>query len=195
MSEQLTKIMTGRVRASYANVFEPRAQKAGDEPKYSIALLIDKSDKATLKAIDGAINAAIAEGTAKKWGGKQPAKLKLPLRDGDEEQPGDENYTGKMFLNARSPQDRKPGIVGTTKGGDGKLLPIVDPEEFYSGCYCRATITFYAYESNGSKGVAVGLNNIQKLADGPRLSGGASAEEDFSDMEIEDDDDDLTGGV
>lgn len=168
MSE--TKVITGKVRFSYANVFEPKAAQEGAEPKYSVSLIIDKNDKKTLKAIEKAIEAAIEAGKA-KFGGKIPKNLKLPLRDGDEEREDDENYEGKMFVNASS--SNKPGVV------DEDLNPIMDREDFYSGCYGRASLNFYAFNVSGNKGVACGLNNLQFLEDGDRLSGGASAEEDF----------------
>jgi hypothetical protein len=172
-----TKVITGpKTRFSYANVFEPKSINGGDA-KYSVSLLIDKKDKKTLDKIEAAVQAAIEEGKG-KWGGKIPKKLKLPLRDGDEER-DDEAYAGKMFINANS--STKPGVV------DEDLNPIMDQDEFYSGCFGRASVNFYAYNSNGSVGIACGLNHLQKLADGDRLSGGASAEEDFGAI----DDDDL----
>ena len=172
-----TKVITGpKTRFSYANVFEPKSINGGDA-KYSVSLLIDKKDKKTLDKIEAAVQAAIEEGKG-KWGGKIPKKLKLPLRDGDEER-DDDAYAGKMFLNANS--SAKPGVV------DEDLNPIMDADEFYSGCFGRASVNFYAFNSNGSVGIACGLNNLQKLADGDRLSGGASAEEDFGAIEDEDD--------
>ena len=107
----------------------------------------------------------------KKWGGTIPKKLKLPLRDGDEEREEDEAYQGHFFINANS--TKKPGIV------DADLNPIMDKDEFYSGCYGRASINFYPFDAAGNKGIAVGLNNLQKTEDGERLAGGSSAEDDF----------------
>jgi hypothetical protein len=172
-----TKVITGKVRFSYAHVHEPKAIQEGQEPKYSVSILIDKSDKVTLGKIEAAIDAAMEEGKA-KFGGKIPKNLKLPLRDGDEEREDDENYAGKMFVNAAS--KTKPGIVGPDREA------IMSNDEFYSGCYGRASLNFYAYDVQ-SKGIACGLNNLQKLEDGPRLSGGSSAEDDFAE------DDDLLG--
>lgn len=178
MSE--TKVITGKVRFSYANVFEPKAMNENSAPKYSVSLVIPKKDKKTLDKIKAAIESAIEEGKTSKWGGKVPKSLKTPLRDGDEEREDDEVYQGMMFVNANS--GNKPGLV------DADLNPILDKSEFYSGCYGRASINFYAYDSNGSKGIACGLNNLQKLEDGERLAGGgASAEDDFG----KSDDDDL----
>lgn len=177
-----TKVITGKVRFSYCNVFTPKAMNEGDEPKYSVCLLIPKSDTATVEKIKKAIEAAKVAGMAKIGkNGKIPAGVKLPLRDGDTEREDSPECQGHYFMNASSL--RQPGIV------DRDRQAIIDPNELYSGCYGRASINFYAFNSNGNKGIAVGLNNLQKLADGERLSGGASAEEDFAD----DFDEDLMG--
>lgn len=172
-----TKVITGKVRFSYAHVFEPNAINEGDDKKYSVSILIPKTDKVTLGKIEKAVEAAKQEGKG-KWNGKIPPVLKLPLRDGDAERPDDEAYEGCMFLNANSVN--KPGIVGPDRE------EIMSNEEFYSGCFGRASINFYAYNQSGNKGIACGLNNLQKLEDGDRLSGGGStAAEDFgSDDEL-----------
>jgi hypothetical protein len=140
--------------------------------------LIPKKDKKTISKIEAAVEAAKEAGKA-KFGNKIPKTLKLPLRDGDEEREDDEAYAGHYFINATSKS--KPGIV------DQDLNPIMDQDEFYSGCYGRASINFYAFNVSGNKGIAAGLNNLQFLEDGERLSGGASAEEDFGDLSDDDD--------
>lgn len=167
-----TRVITGEVRLSYANLFEAKSIQ-GSKPKYSVSLIIPKSDKATLAKIEAAIDAAIEAGTA-KFGGKRPNKaaLKLPLRDGDTER-DDEAYANSMFVNANS--TTPPQVV------DESLAPILDRSQVYSGCYGRASITFYAFNTNGNKGIACGLGNVQKLRDGEPLGGGhISAEEDFA---------------
>ena len=174
------KVVTGKVRMSYANVFEPKSIN-GSEPKYSVSILIPKSDKATINKIKTAINKVMEEGKNSKWGGKIPKKLKTPLRDGDEEREDDEAYADCFFINCNS--TRAPKVV------DKDLNPIIDDEEFYSGCYGKVSITLFAFSSNGSNGIGAGLNNIQKLSDGERLAGGSSPEEDFGN-DFEDDDDD-----
>ena len=174
-----TKVITGKVRFSYANVFEPKSINGSDE-KYSTSILIDKKDTKTIKAIRNAIEAAKQAGVS-KFGGKIPAKLKEPLRDGDEEREDDENYQGKYFINANA--KTKPGLV------DKKGRPIIDSTEFYSGCYGYASITFYAFNSNGNKGIACGLNNIMKTDDGEPLGGRSRAEDDFANLITEDEDD------
>lgn len=175
-----TKVITGKVRFSYAHVFEP-ASINGSEEKYSVSIIIDKEDKKTISAIEKAVEAAKQAGMA-KFGGKIPGSLKLPLRDGDVDREDDEVYAGKMFINANA--KTKPGLV------DKKGRPIIDPTEFYSGCYGYASITFYAFNSNGNKGIACGLNNIMKTEDGEPLGGRSKAEDDFAAL-IDNDDDDF----
>ena len=172
-----TKVVTGTVRLSYEHVWEPASINGGEE-KYSASLIIPKSDKATVNAIQKAVDAAIEEGLA-KFGGKKPNKaaIKLPLRDGDAERE-DEAYQNSFFVNANS--RTAPQVV------DRSVQPILDRNEVYSGCYIRASITFYAFNSNGNKGVACGLNNIQKIRDGEPLGGRANAAEDFTTVEDED---------
>ena len=178
----LTKVVTGKVRFCYVNVFEPTAMNDGDTPKYNICILIPKSDTATVDKIKKAIEAAKEVGKAKlaDKNGRIPNNLKLPLRDGDDERGDDPAFEGHYFINANSL--RQPSIV------DRSLNPILDRSEFYSGCYGRASINFYAFNVS-SKGIAAGLNNLQKLADGEMLAGGSTAEEDFGgDNEFTDDD-------
>ena len=182
----MSKVITGKVRFSYVNIFNSRSFQAGQDEKYSICLLIPKSDKKTLAAIKAAIDEAIEEGIKSKWNGKKPANLKLPLRDGDVERAEEaEEYEDMYFLNANSNQ--KPGII------DMHRNEVLDSTEVYSGCWGRASINFYPFNSNGNKGVGVGLNNVQKLGDGEALGGTrASAESDFAD-DFDGDDDDMLG--
>lgn len=172
--ENSTKVVTGKVRFCYVNVFEPTAMNEGDTPKYNVCILIPKTDKKTLENIQKAIDAAKLIGKAKlaNKNGQIPADaaLKLPLRDGDAERADDPAFKNCYFINANS--NRKPSIV------DRDLNPIMEKEEFYSGCYGRASINFYAFNVS-SKGIAAGLNNLQKLEDGEMLAGGSTAEEDF----------------
>jgi len=183
-----TRVVTGKVRFSYLHVFEKHSVDGDNEKdgKYSVSLLIDKDDKKTLKAIQSAIEAATAEGKKDKFGGRIPKNLKTPLRDGDDERPDDEAYENMMFINCSS--NRRPGLVGPNP-----KIPITDEEELYSGCYGRAAINFFAFNVSGNKGIAAGLNNLQKLEEGEPLSGGRTALEDFGDGEFDDyeEDDDL----
>lgn len=177
MAELKTKVVTpDNVRFSYAHVLEPsRGMNDDAEPKFSVAVLVPKTAKATLKLISDAISAAKEQGKEKKWGGKIPATLKTPMRDGDEERPDDPAYAGMFFFNASS--KRKPQVIDR----DGKL--IEDPMDFYSGCWGRISVNMYPYSTNGNKGVGAGLGNIIKIKDDESLGGGGSrAQDDFSDL-------------
>lgn len=181
ITNQDTKVITGKVRLSYVHAFKPAAVDEGQDPKYSVCILIDKKDKETLSKIKKAIEAAKEAGKA-KFGGKIPANLKTPLRDGDEEyEDGNrgEEFQGCYFINASS--KTKPGIIDKNKE------TITDSDALYSGCYGRVSINFYAFNTAGNKGIAAGLNNIQKVAEGDFLGGRSRAEDEFD--EFEDDDD------
>lgn len=172
-----TKVITGpNTRWSYANVWQAKAINGGT-PKFSVSLIIPKSDTATVSKIKAAIQAAYEEGESKlKGNGKTvPAlsALKTPLRDGDLERPDDEAYANAYFVNANS--STAPGIV------DADRQPIIDTSEVYSGVYGRASINFYAFNTNGNRGIACGLNNLQKIHDGEPLGGKSRAEDDFAD--------------
>ena len=187
-----TKVLTGKVRLSYAHIFEPQSIDGGEE-KYSCAILIPKTDKETLRKIQAAVNAAIEQGKS-KWGGKVPANLKKPLRDGDDERPDDENYAGHYFLNATS--KTKPGIakpIGKDANGKTKFQEITDSTEVYSGCYARVSLNFYAFDAKGNRGVAAGLNNIVKVQDGEPLAGRTTVSDEFADEDfgIDGDDEDF----
>lgn len=180
-----TKVITGLVRFSYVHIFKPTAIDESSDEKYSISIIIPKKDTATLNKVKMAIEAAKEAGKS-KWGGKIPAKLKTPLRDGDEDRPDDEAYAHSYFINCSS--KTKPGVV------DKYTQDIMDEDEVYSGCYGRVAINFYSYDKNGNKGIAAGLNNVQKIKDGEPLGGRSSASDDFGDglgEQFEDDDEDI----
>lgn len=166
-------------RLSYAHIFTP-ASVNGSDPKYSVSAIIDKKDTKTIAAIKAAIEQAKKDSVS-KWGGKVPANLHTPLRDGDIDRPDDAAYAGCYFLNANSRQ--APQVV------DAHVQPILDPNEVYSGCYGKISVTFYGYNSNGNRGIAAGLGNVQKLRDGESLGGRSSAADDF---QTEDDEDFLS---
>ena len=163
-------------RFSYLHCLEPDSVNGG-EPKFSVSAIVPKSDIKTVEAIKGAIEQAKKDSIS-KWGGKIPSNLKMPLRDGDIDRPDDEAYKNCYFFNANSRQ--APQIV------DNKVQAIIDQSEVYSGCYGRISVTFYGYNSNGNRGIAAGLGNIQKLKDGEPLGGRNSATDDFSTVDNED---------
>ena len=176
------KVITGTdTRWSYANVWEPKSINGGT-PKFSVSLIIPKSDTKTVAKIEAAIEAAYKEGEAKLKGNSRtvPAlsAIKTPLRDGDAERPDDPAYANSYFMNANS--NTAPGIV------DADCQPILDRSEVYSGVYGRASVNFYAFNSNGNRGIACSLNNLQKIRDGEHLGGKSSAEDDFATADEED---------
>ena len=169
-----TKVVTGECRFSYANLWEAKAMDEKSKPKYSVSLIIPKSDTKTIEKVKAAIQAAYDEGKSKLSNGKSVPSLnsiKTPLRDGDIDRPDDEAYANSYFINANSLL--APGIV------DADRQPILE----HSGIYGRASITFYAFNTKTSRGIACGLQNVQKLRDGDPLGGHSSAEEDFTDDE------------
>ena len=180
--ENPMKVITGPdTRWSYANVWDAKSINGG-APKFSVSLIIPKDDTATVNKIKAAIQSAYEEGQSKlKGNGKTVPTLsiiKTPLRDGDLERPDDEAYAGCYFINANSAS--APGIV------DSDRQPVIDRSEVYSGVYGRASINFYAFNSNGNKGIACGLNNLQKIKDGEPLGGKSRAEDDFATADDED---------
>ncbi len=177
-----TKVITGKeTRWSYASVWEPKSINGGT-PKFSVSLIIPKSDTITVGKIKSAIKAAYKEGEARLRGNGKSlptlTSLKVPLRDGDIERPDDDAYANAFFLNANS--TTAPGIV------DADCNPVLNQGEVYSGVYGRASISFYAFNSNGNRGIACGLQNLQLIRDGEPLGGKASAESDFATDDDED---------
>ena len=176
------KVITGVCRLSYANIWQAKSINGG-APKYSASVLIPKSDTKTVAKVKAAIQAAYEEGEGKlKGNGKTVpslASLKTPLRDGDTERPDDEAYAGHWFINANS--NTAPGVV------DANREPIYDTSEIYSGVYARVSLSFYAFNSNGNRGIACALQNIQKVRDGEALGGKSKAEDDFNDNFTSDD--------
>jgi hypothetical protein len=180
-AEQSTKIVIGPVRFSYLKVWQPDSVEEGGEKKYSVSLIIPKSDKALIKKINEAINAAKEQGKANKFGGKIPGSLKLPLRDGDTDRSEDEAYENSYFINASC--KTKPGVV------DKNRQPVLNQDEVYSGCFGYASITFYAFNTSGNKGIAAGLIHIMKSKDGVPLGGRSTAEYEFAELDFDDTDD------
>ena len=188
MNENVTtKCRIGEVRLSYVHIFQPEATAEGGEKKYSVSLIIPKTNKALLNEIKVAIEAAKQAGVA-KFGGKLPANLKTPLRDGDQERPDDDAYAGCYFINASS--RTKPGVVKRMKvNGQTVMVEVTNEEDVYSGCYGFASVNFFAFNTSGNKGIAAGLNNVLKTRDGEYLGGRASAQTDFGDINLEEYDD------
>ena len=168
-------VTTGKVRLSFCHLWEPYAQNPEDEPKYSVTILIPKTDTATLNAIYAEMAAAEQQGVVSKWKGVKPPVVKIPLYDGDGVRPSGEPFgpecNGCMVMTTSS--KTQPSIV------DMQVQPILDRGEVYSGCYARVSLNFYPYANSGNKGIGCGLNAVQKLEDGEPLAGRVSAQEAF----------------
>lgn len=178
----VTRVVTkgGRIRFSYLSAFTARAAQEGQKPKFSVSAIIRKDDKENLTIIKAAIEAAKEAGKAKlAVNGKIPGNIKMPLRDGDTDRPGDDTYANCYFINCSSGQ--KPGIV------DANRNAIINENDIWSGDWGNLDINFYAFNTSGNKGVAAGLNNIQKIRDGEPLSGRQSAENAFGEDNSNDD--------
>ena len=177
-----TKINIGEVRLSYVHIFQPEAVADGGDKKYSVSMIIPKSNRKLVADIKESIEAAAQAGLA-KFGGKRPANLKTPLRDGDLERPDDDAYENAYFINASS--KTKPGIVKVMKvSGEKRLVEVSNEEEVYSGCYGYVSVNFFAFNNAGNRGIAAGLNNVLKTRDGDFLGGRVSAQTDFGDIDL-----------
>lgn len=182
-----TQITTGKVRFSYCNLFTPR-KNDNDADKYSVTILIPKSDKATLAKIKTAQEAAKTKWT--ESGKKLPPNPKNTLHDGDSERPEGGEYgeecKGHYVITCSS--NNRPTVIYADK------TPITDPQELYSGCYGRAVLNFYVYDSKGRKGISAGVNGVMKLHDGEPLCGGVVTDSDWDDgWEDDDEADGLLG--
>jgi len=171
------RLVTGIVRLSYVHLLKPRAQKPTDTPKFSVTLIIPKSDVATKQRMDAAVGAAILEATAGKWNGVRPPQPANPIYDGDGVRPNGEAFSdecrGCWVVTASSEQ--KPEVVDTN------LNPIMNGSEIYSGMYAHVSINFFGYFNSGKKGIGCGLGNVQKVRDGePLAASQRSAADDFS---------------
>lgn len=177
-----TKVRIGECRLSYCHLFQPEAVADGGEKKYSVSIIIPKSNTKLVAQIRTAIDAAAAAGMS-KFGGRRPANLKTPLRDGDIDRADDEAYADSWFINASS--RTKPGVVKVMEiDGEKKLVEVTNEEDVYSGCYGYVTVNFFPFNNAGNRGIAAGLNNVLKSRDGSFLGGRTSAQSDFGDLDL-----------
>lgn len=171
-------ITIGEVRLSYCNLFQPRSNQPNQEPKYSVTILVPKSNTQAKAAIDAAINYAIEQGVNKSWNGVRPPQPSICIHDGDGARPSDgmpygEECKGHWVFTASCKADRAPFVV------DANVQPILQQAEVYSGMYGRVNVSFFPYNNSGKKGIGCGLNGVQKLRDGEPLGSQVSAEEAF----------------
>jgi len=169
-------VTLGEVRLSYVNVWEPQARPGTADEKYSVTILLPKSNTAAKAALDAAVAAAIEAGVSSKWNGVRPPQIAICVHDGDGPRPSDgqpfgEECRGMWVFTASSKQ--QPFIV------DANVQPIINKADVYSGCWGRVNVTFFAYNNNGRKGIGCALNGLQKLRDDEPLAGRITAEEAF----------------
>lgn len=176
-----TTITIGEVRLSYCNVFQPQPpfNNPAGEKKFSVTVLVPKSNPAAKAAIDAAINAAIEAGVSAKWSGVRPPMPSICVHDGDGPRPSDgqpfgAECKGCWVFTASCKAEHPPFVV------DQQVQKIINPTEVYSGCYANVNVTFYAYNQAGKKGIGCGLNGVQKTRDGEPLANRVTAEEAFS---------------
>lgn len=177
MENTTSRVVLQNVRLSYAHIWEP-AEDLNGNMKYSVCLLIPKTDKKAIDCLKSGIATAKAEGKSKlaDKSGNIPANIDTCVHDGDTEKADKEEYAGSYYINAKANPDHAPKVV------DHACAPIMDKDQVYSGCYAHVSVNFFAYNKNGKKGIAAGLGNIMKVKDGERFAGGASAEDDFADL-------------
>lgn len=164
-------VMTPIFRVSYPVVFQPRRMDERSDLKYSICMLFKKGED--LSKLKASVQACVLA----KYGSKDqvPANFRNPFRDQGEKKGAQGYEAGAIFINATSKQ--RPGIV------DQNVQPIIDESEFYAGCWARATIRPFCYDTAGNRGVSFGLQNIQKMDDGEPLGGHTRPEMDFEPIE------------
>lgn len=175
----------GPVRLSYVHLFEKYAFEGEDKEsaKYMCSVLIPMKEKAALKTIEEAIEAVTAEAVSTKWRGVRPKRLATPLRDGNEKEGAGDEYTDVMYFNAKS--SRRVAVV------DRDCEPLTDPESMYSGVWANVSVSFFAYDVSGNKGIGVALNSVQKVRDDEPFGGSTDGSRDFDSFGGADDDDDL----
>ena len=178
-------MITPEMTGSFIKVFEPEVNLSG-ELKYSIQLMIPKTDKKGIAQLEAAVERAKAKGKDKKWGGKLPKFRYQPLRDGDAElasgEKTDESYKGMMFLNAACGEKNRPQVVGPN------AKPLMDEEALYSGCIVRADLTPFPYINAGNAGIGWWLNSLMLVRDGKRLDGKLNAVDAFAEFAAEEED-------
>jgi len=179
----LITVKTPKFRVSFPNLFEAKAMNEDSKPKFGVTMLFPKDEgKNYLAELNKSYDAAIEKGLKDKWNGKLPKNLKSPFRDGDEEEDYAERdgFPGHIFVRASSTEDNQPGVVHIQKDPEtNKRRNIKDPQEVYAGCYAVATVTAYPYSVGANKGVAFGVNNVMKVAEGDSFGGKRNAADDF----------------
>ena len=176
----MSAITLNNVRFSYVNVFQPKPpfNNPNGEAKFSTTILVPKTNTQAKALMDQAIEAAIVEGTATKWNGVRPPQPAICVHDGDGVRPSDgmafgPECRGCWVFTASSKADRPPFVVDT------QVQPIIDPTQVYSGMWGNVSVSFFAYNNAGKRGIGCGLNGLQKVRDDEALGNRVTAQDAF----------------
>lgn len=166
------------VRFSYCNLFQPKPpfNNPQGEPKYSVTVLVPKTNTEAKAQIDAAINQAIDAGVSSKWNGVRPPVPAICVHDGDGPRPSDGSSFGEECKGCwvfTASTKNPPFVV------DEQVQNIIDPTKVYSGMWGNVNVAFFPYNNAGKKGIGCGLNGVQKTADGEPLNGQVTAQEAF----------------
>lgn len=176
----MANLITPKFRASFVHLNSPRSAAPGAPEKYSMVIVLEQDNKEHMAFLDK-LKQECLDAAKEKFGNKVPKKLRLPFKDGDDSER--DEWAGCVVFTASASQEYRPGVVNADRE------PIIDPDEIYSGMYCRASVNAFAWEHpTGGKGVSIGLNAVQKIADGDRFGGGVSAENAFPEWADDEDD-------
>ena len=178
-----TVIVTPVFRLSYPHIWEPQFNQLAKRNEYSIQMLFEKATaKASLAEMVKLVNSLVFW----KWGSIDKNEIRRPFIDGDTKKDyagviyAEKNPAYKGMIIVKSWSKQAPGIVDAT----GKH-PILQQDEVYGGCYCKALVNIYAYDQAGNKGISIGLNGLQKVRDGEPFGNRVRAEDAFSPVEGE----------
>ena len=168
------------VRLSYVNLFQPKPpfNNPQGDPKFSVTILVPKTNQAAKALIDQEIAQAIEDGVVSRWNGVRPPQPAICVHDGDGPRPSDglafgAECRGCWVFTASCKADRPPFVV------DEYVQPILDPTKMYSGVWANVSVTFFAYSNAGKKGIGCGLNGVQRLRDGEPLGSSVTAQDAF----------------
>ena len=177
MSLGKNQVVTGECRLSFVNVFEPKAMKEGDTPKYSVTIIVPKSDTRTIEAIKAAIQAAAEMGAQKHFGGRVPTNVNHTFKDGDTATNDMGDLQKEKYPEYANSYYMRLSTKFAPKVLDANRNEILDPTEIYSGCYGKVSLTCFAYSGDGKRGVSACLNNVMKTRDGEPLTSSLSGDE------------------
>lgn len=180
MAFEKKHVITHEFRVGFPHVFTAHKMDDKSEAKYSLEMSFPKTTNLSVAPGEAgeSIKSAAFNAAVERWGEdktKWPKTLRWPWKDGDKlvaEGKDHGGYVGSVICRASS--KKQPGLV------DRQRKPILSEDDFYPGCYARAELAAFAYDTAGNKGVAFTLLNLQKIRDGEKFSGRKNAADVFS---------------